>query len=235
MIDLDIRPLPWVNGGDGLSAPESGDEGLSMRDAAYQSIKHRILTCALKPGEYVNEAQLCTMFGAGRTPVRQALERLRLESLVEVIPRKGVIVKSLSLDEVRQIIEVRLFSETYSARLAAERADAGEISQMKELLERARKVLADSNVTQMMLLDRDFHLMLSRATKNVVFSEILQKLHDRSLRFWVISLQTPHHHVRVWEEHSAIVDAVADHNLVGAEAAMRAHIESFRANIVSLL
>ena len=233
MSAFDLKRRPGVDGWD--VRPASDDNALSLRDSAYHAIKHQILTCALRPGEYVNEAQLCAMLGAGRTPVRQALDQLRLESLVEVIPRKGVIVKALGLDEVRQIIEVRLFSETYSARLAAERADASEIDMLEGIVERAREMLPTRSVEQMMVLDREFHVKLSCATKNAVFSEILRKLHDRSLRFWVVSLQAPEHHVRVWDEHAAIVDAVARRDPAAAEKAMRLHIESFRTNVTSLL
>ena len=83
----------------------------SLRDAAYDAIKHRIITCAFRPGEYINELQLSSILKIGRTPVHQALDRLMIEGMVEVIPRKGVIVKPVSLNEVLQIIEVRLINE----------------------------------------------------------------------------------------------------------------------------
>src|SRR5262245_40892958 len=85
----------------------------SLRDAAYDAIKHRIITCAFRPGEYINELQLSSMLKIGRTPVHQALDRLMIEGLVDVIPRKGVIVRPVSLNEVLQIIETRLVNETY--------------------------------------------------------------------------------------------------------------------------
>jgi DNA-binding transcriptional MocR family regulator len=92
----------------------------SLRNKAYEAIKHRIITCAFKPGEYINELQLSSVHKIGRTPVHQALDRLMVEGLVQVIPRKGVIVKPVSLNEVLQIIEVRLINEPFLARLAAE-------------------------------------------------------------------------------------------------------------------
>src|SRR6266849_7948115 len=91
----------------------------SLRDAAYDAIKHRIITCAFRPGEYINELQLSSMLKIGRTPVHQALDRLMMEGMVEVIPRKGVIVKPVSLHDVMQMIDVRLINETQCARLAA--------------------------------------------------------------------------------------------------------------------
>src|SRR5262245_58550011 len=99
----------------------------SLRDLAYDAIKHHIITCAFKPGEYLNEAAVCTLLHLGRTPVHQAVDRLRLEGMVEVLPRKGMIVKPVSLHDVLEIIEVRLVNESYCVRLAAERADRGEL------------------------------------------------------------------------------------------------------------
>ena len=102
----------------------------SLRGTAYELIKHEIMTCALAPGEYVNESALCSRLKLGRTPVNQALHRLMLEGLVDIMPRKGVIVKPVSLDEVMHIIEVRLLTETYCVRLVAERATEADIAEL---------------------------------------------------------------------------------------------------------
>ena len=207
----------------------------SLRDLAYEAIKHRIITCTFKPGEYVNEASVSTLLGIGRTPVHQALERLMLEGMVEVIPRKGVIVKPVSLHEVVQIIEVRLLNETYCVRLAAERADDSEVAALADILARAQEWKAVRNVEQMMLLDREFHLVLARAAKNAILGDILRKLHERSLRFWFISLNAPGHHESVQDQHQAILAAVRSRDPDAAEAAMRRHIESFRQNVARCL
>src|SRR5712664_1283282 len=110
----------------------------SLRDAAYEAIKHRIITCAFRPGEYINELQLSALLKIGRTPVHQALDRLMIEGMVEVIPRKGVIVKPVSLNEVLQIIEVRLINEPFGARLAAEHANDGDLAALADVLKRAK-------------------------------------------------------------------------------------------------
>ena len=74
-----------------LSVVERHPTAQSLRDLAYESIKHRIITCEFKPGEYINEARVSAILGLGRTPVHQAIDRLMLDGMVEVIPRKGVI------------------------------------------------------------------------------------------------------------------------------------------------
>lgn len=207
----------------------------SLRDLAYEAIKFRIITCAFKPGEYLNESRVSAILGLGRTPVHQAIDRLMLEGMVEVIPRKGVIVKPVSLDEVMQIIEARLIVEPQGVRLAAERADETDIGALGDILGRALQWTAVRNVEQMMLLDREFHLVLARAARNDVFGEILRKLHERSLRFWFISLADAGHHGAVQEEHQAILGAIRDRSPDAAEAAMRHHIESFRKNVARYL
>jgi DNA-binding GntR family transcriptional regulator len=79
-----------------------------------------------------------------------------------------------------------------------------------------------------MRLDRDFHGLIARASRNGVLADILSKLHDRSLRVWFVSLNSPGRNRLVHEEHVAICDAIARHDPDAAEAAMRSHIESFR-------
>src|ERR1700753_983499 len=86
-------------------------EVASLLDTAYDEIKRRITICAFRPGYYLNEAEISTMLGIGRTPVQHAIDRLMVEGLVQVMPRKGIIVKPVSLDEVMQTIEVRLLNE----------------------------------------------------------------------------------------------------------------------------
>jgi DNA-binding GntR family transcriptional regulator len=207
----------------------------SLRDTAYDAIKHRIITCSFRPGEYINELQLSALLQIGRTPVHQALDRLMIEGMVEVIPRKGVIVKPVSLNEVLQIIEVRLINEPFGARLAAEQANDTDLAELADVLKRTKHWAALRNVENMMLLDREFHLLIARAAKNDVLTDLLRNLHERSLRFWFISLNAPTQYEFVQNEHAAILYAIRQRNPDKAEAAMRHHIESFRANVSQFL
>ena len=203
----------------------------SLRDAAYEDIKHRIITCKFKPGECINESAVSALTGFGRTPVHQALDRLMLEEMVEVIPRKGVIVKPIVLQDVMQMIDVRMVNEAHCARLAAERADNSHVEKLAAVIGRARKAIAARDIQAMMMLDRDFHLLLASATMNFELAEVLRKLNERSLRFWFISFTTPDHHSSFQEQHEAILQAIRDHDGDGAERAMRAHIDAFRRSV----
>lgn len=205
---------------------------LSLGDIAYEEIKLRIITCALRPGEYVNENILSQELGLGRTPVHQALNRLMLQGMVEVIPRKGVIIKPISLDDIVQAAEVRLINEREAAALAAERITGEEIEAMERVLERSDKARRDNDVMQLMLQDREFHILLANATRNSILAEILKNLHERSLRVWFISLNAPDHLLRVHGEHEGIVEALRRHDSEAAAAAVSQHILSYRGNIM---
>jgi DNA-binding GntR family transcriptional regulator len=207
----------------------------SLGNAAYDAIKHRIITCGFRPGEYINELQLSALLKIGRTPVHQALDRLMLEGMVDVIPRKGVIVKPVSLNEVLQVIEVRLINEPFGARIAAEHANEDDLNELADAVARARHWASVRNVQNLMLLDREFHLLIARATKNDVLTELMRNLHERSLRFWFISLNAPKLYGTVQDEHAAILDAIRKRDPDKAEAAMRRHIESFRAKVTQFL
>ena len=226
-----LQQSPWTPAPLAVEIPVSP----SLRDAAYDAIKHRIITCVFKPGDYLNEAFVSAAIGIGRTPVHQAIDRLTQDGLLEVIPRKGVIVKAVGLDEVAQIIDVRRVNEPYCARLAAERADHIDVSVLGDILNRADAWTEVRNIEQMMLLDREFHIALARAAKNAVLQGMLQNLHERSLRFWFISLTAHDHHREVQKEHRAIFEAIKAHDADTAAEAMTDHIDSFRRNVTRYL
>lgn len=205
---------------------------VSLRTQAYLEIKRRINRLEYRPGAYLNEAQISRQLDIGRTPVHQALDRLMLEGLVQVIPRKGVVVQSISLEEVLQILEVRLVNEVHCVELAAERATSQQITAMQALLSSSEPVTRARDRERLMVLDQDFHRMISDAARNSVIADILRTLHDRSLRFWFIAVGDDLQLRRIAEEHRAIVAAIKQRNRRQAAVAMRAHIQSSRDHIM---
>lgn len=203
----------------------------SLLDRAYNEIKFRIITCRYRPGEVLSEALISLELKIGRTPIHQAIHRLVMDGLVSIMPRKGVMVRAVSIDEVMEIIGVRLVTECYCARLAADRANDAELQELEDIVETLDKITEKRNVEQMMMLDRKFHDTLARAAKNAVLADVLRNLHERSLRFWFISLRDPDHHRNVLAQHRAIVKALKSREPDAAEAAMRDHILAFQRNV----
>jgi len=203
----------------------------SLLDQAYDKIKLRIITCAYRPGEVLSEAAISDELKIGRTPVHQAIHRLMADGLIAIMPRKGVMVAPLGVDEVMEIIDVRLVTECYCARLAADRADASELQELQKIVDASEKATNQRDVEKMMLFDRKFHDTLARAARNTVLADSLRSLHERSLRFWFISLRDPSHHRSVLAQHRAIVAALKSRQPDAAENAMREHILAFQRNV----
>ena len=99
-------------------------------------------------------------------------------------------------------------------------------------LKALRKAAAARDIDRLIALDSDFHGKISQAAGNDILAELLGNLHDRSLRFWTLSLQVPEHNDRVVEQHTAIVEALTSRDADAAEEAVRAHIAAFQNNIV---
>lgn len=205
--------------------------GESLLDRAYNEIKYRIITCRYRPGEVLSEASISTELKIGRTPIHQAIHRLMMDDLISILPRKGVMVRPVSIDEAMEIIGVRMITECYCARLAAERADDSELQRLQEILDASEQPTQTRDVEKLMLLDREFHDTLARAARNKVLADTLRNLHERSLRFWFISLRDPDHHHRVLAQHRAIVEALKSRKPEEAERAMREHVNAFQRNV----
>lgn len=116
------RPIAIRPVGERGAAPAAEKSLLSLSDAAYDAIKERILSLALRPGLFVTEQALCEMVGISRMPVHQAVQRLKADGLLDVIARKGIVIRMTSFKELLDLFEARLMVEPGIAALAAERA-----------------------------------------------------------------------------------------------------------------
>ncbi|MBR0645774.1 GntR family transcriptional regulator [Plastoroseomonas hellenica] len=217
------------------SGPTEGWRTLPLKDQAYEVIKHQIITCRFAPGEKLNEAQVAERLGLSRMPVHNALARLRLEGLVTIRPRKGIEVRPIDPEELLQIIDARTVNECRCAELAARQATEEELAAMANVLRRSETALARRDTEAMMLLDREFHDLIARASRSAVFFDILRNLHDRAVRFWFISLNEADHQVEVLEEHEDIYRTLAARDPPAAARAMARHIDAFRRNVLLLV
>lgn len=220
------RPLETARGRRAERGPPH-----SLMQQAYDSLKMAIITMDYRPGECIVESQIGERLRFGRTPIHEAVARLALEGMLDILPRKGIVVRPLSLDEALATIEARLIIEPACARLAAERATDREIDQIAAILNRGRPMLTRRDVKGLMLTDRAYHNSIARAARNPALETILQRLHDRSLRFWFVSLSDASHLVQVDDEHRDVLKALRRHDGAAVEKAVRKHIESFRETI----
>lgn len=204
----------------------------SQNQIAYESIKDAVVTLRLKPSEYVNCARLAKSFRLGRTPVMRALDRLMNEGLVHIIPRKGVAVAPLSLDEALSLIEVRRINEAYCLELAARRISADQLDDLERLLDQYDDAARDHDLAGLLRADRAFHETIAAASGNLVLANLLKVLHARAQRFWAMSLSHQPHIAEVAAEHREILRCLRRRDGAAARRAVEHHVESFRRNLL---
>jgi GntR family transcriptional regulator, rspAB operon transcriptional repressor len=203
--------------------------GLSLVARAFEEIKEKILTLHFLPGQYLNEGALCALLGLGRTPVHQALHRLQHEGLVEIMPRKGVIVQPDSISEIVRILESRAAVEAELARSAAERGSARDAAELRAL---ARASADGETIDDFIAQDRAFHRKFAEMAANPVLSDFARSLHERSIRYWYLHLWQTMNHKATVRQHSAIADAIARRDADGAAKALREHVDSLRGRLM---
>jgi DNA-binding GntR family transcriptional regulator len=199
-----------------------------LREEAYLLIRDKIVSGEYAPGAYLNEAGLEGALGFGKQPIKQAVARLALERLVVIMPRKGMFVRPLSIDDAMHIADARDLNESMIVRLAAERAEPRDLAAMSDCLARAARNQDKRPVTELIALDREFHSLVAKAARHPVLEDIANRLQEQSLRFWYVSLSQPSHVQDVRDEHQAIYDAIASHDADTASKAAVLHIWSFR-------
>jgi DNA-binding GntR family transcriptional regulator len=145
-----------------------------------------IVTLKLAPGTAVSEAELSQSLGIGRTPIREALQRLARESLVAILPRRGVIVSEINLTKQLKLLEVRREIERLIARSAARRATDEERTRLKELAGRFEKSARANDDVTFMRTDREFNTLCSAASHNEFAALAMGLMHSLSRRFWYI-------------------------------------------------
>src|SRR4029450_6909970 len=170
------------------SAPKTGKRSVSRADTlteqAYRLIEERIVTLRLRPGDVLSEQMLSATFKIGRTPIREALQRLAREGLITILPRKGVLVSDINPRNQLLVLEVRREIERLLSRAGAERAKKGQREQLLEIaqgMDRAAKINDDISF---MRLDRELNRLRVEAAHNDYAARSMKLLQGLSRRFW---------------------------------------------------
>ena len=207
-------------------------KGASLTQQAYERIKSSILSLELRPGLFLNEADLCELTGFGRMPVHQAIHRLQADGFVEVIPRKGLVIRADSLQDILTLLEARLAIEPNIVALAAQRIKPQQVAELRKLFKQASALLDQSQRKAFSVLDRAFHGVVAEAADNKILSDMLRPLHERSDLMWHLRIMPPDGLEITQREHEAVLQAVAEQDSEGAWRAMKAHLTSLVDRIV---
>lgn len=204
----------------------------SLSDSAYDALRERVLNLTLPAGELLNERWICELVGLGRTPVHQALQRLHQEGLLEIVPRKGVLVKPDSVSRIIDLLDARSIIEPVLAGRAARRALPEDIKALKQITAPLREQTDKAiSVDRFIERDRAFHAKLAEIGGTPVLIEMQKSLHERAMRFWYSDLWRTLDEDKAANEHAAVVAAIERGDARAAEAAMRQHINEITARL----
>lgn len=189
--------------------PDADSDGGSLTERAYRRIEELIATLELGPGEVLTETALAQRLGIGRTPVREALQRLATESMVTILPRRGVLVSQLDFGRHLRLLEVRRELERLIARSAARRASPEERHAFAELAEALEQAAEAGDALGFMRLDRRFNAMTLAASRNEFAAKAMRHMQGLSRRFWYQHYQTVLDLPRCARLHKDVAAAIA--------------------------
>lgn len=203
-----------------------------LREVIFNTLREAIIVGELKPGERLMEVKLANKMGVSRTPVREAIRKLELEGLVEMLPRKGAHVADLSVKDIMDVLEVRSTLDGLASYLSAQRITEEEIKDLKQLLSQFI-IQVEKNSTQGLIKkDVEFHDIIYRSSRNDKLIQISNNLREQVQRFRVIYIKDYSSSRELIKEHNDIFNAIS---LRDPEAAMeyaKQHIKNQEETII---
>jgi len=172
--------MPGVVRSDGVEPADS------LTEKAYRQIEELIVTLQIAPGAVVSEASLSERLAIGRTPIREALQRLARERLVVVLPRRGIMVSEINVRTQLRLLEVRRELERLIARSAARRASDGQRRRLREVADAMAQAARGNDDITFMRSDRELNLLALEAARNEFATGAMALMHGLSRRFWYI-------------------------------------------------
>lgn len=211
------------------------NEYLPLRDVVFNTLRQAILRGELKPGERLMEIQLANKLGVSRTPIREALRKLELEGLVNMVPRKGAEVADITEKSLRDVLEVRKALEELSVQLACEKITEEEIEELKRVAERFKDTLNDQDVTKIAEADVAFHDVIYTATDNQKLILLLNNLREQMYRYRVEYLKKEEAYPQLIAEHEELIDNISKRNKEEVTRIMCEHIDNQVATVINVI
>jgi len=197
----------------------------SLSEQAYQQLRHMIVRLDFAPGDVLREEALRELLGIGRTPIREALQRLAREHFVTVIPRRGMFVAGIDVSELSMLFETRTVLEPYAARLAAARGTSTHWDAMHAALDETAE--ASGQTEKVMNIDRRCHEIMWEAADNRFLLDTLDMLYAQSDRLWHLYLADVVDMGEAVSEHTGILDALSTGEGARSSDLVEAHVRAF--------
>jgi GntR family transcriptional regulator, rspAB operon transcriptional repressor len=209
--------------------------GTTYQQQAYGFVKARITEFALKPGEYIQDTQIASELKISRTPVREAFHRLENEGLLVYEARRGWKVYTLSLEDIREIFDVKIVVEGMVARRAAESRNEELQEALRNTVQRMQQADQADDIDSWLEADARFHDIVFTMAGNARARRITANLNDQWHRLRIGFVTMKGRIKQSVGEHEGIADAILTSDADQAEFRMRSHLTNVRDDLISLL
>jgi DNA-binding GntR family transcriptional regulator len=190
----------------------------------YTALREAIIAVELEPGQQLSENDLALQIGVSRTPIREALVRLRDDRLVEIVPQLGTFVTRISPSAVADAQFVRESLECAAVRLATKAADKEAVERLATTLRRQHETHASGDLDRFYVFDDEFHRAICDLSGRRVAWSLSQRASGHLNRIRRLSLKQPDYMGEMIDEHETVLAAIANHKPSQAEAALRHHL-----------
>ena len=208
---------------------------ISLRERIKNSIQDDILSGVLKPGDKLDEQLIATRNKASRTPVREALNQLAMNGLIELHENRGASVSRISVTQVIHMFEVLNALEATCARYAAQRITDRELQNLKKLSDKGIALAERKDLDGYADYNRAFHKAIYEATHNPFFQEVTMQIRMRLAPYRRESFKLPRRMDASAREHAQIVEAIAAADLEKVEKLMAQHTNLLKDDFSSFL
>ena len=215
--------LKWENAE--IEVPKTRSEQV------YDLLRERILNQIISPGEVLMEVAVSEAIGVSRTPVREAFRLLQHEGLVVRSPRGGMLVTDLTLEELKEVSDLRLVFEAYSIELTCERITQEEMEELEATVKEVDEIFSNSqlghdvDLLKLGALNTRFHDILYEAAGSHYLKKILEIIRLPILRYRPFSLETKSQRERSWQEHTMIINLLKKRDKKGLKKLINKHVK----------
>ena len=214
-------------------APNSNTK-IPLSEQAYRLIKEQVIALELGPGAQVDEGLLAARLDIGRTPVREAILRLRAERILEAVPGRGYFVRSLGLEDVRSLFEALMINERAVVVLAARRIGPRSLERLRKTNQELQAAMAAGDYLAVTLLNNRFHRHIHRASENDFLCSALEHVQNQAQRLAYLCFSQeadPHdldrHNEKVTAHHERLIQLLGQGDQETLLTVMTDHIQLF--------
>lgn len=196
----------------------------NLKHQIYQDLKDKLIHCVYPPGSILNELLLTEEYHVSRTPVREAISQLELENYVKILPKKGIYISDISVDDVHNIFQTRIEIEPVILKMSAPYLEIEKLLDYRRRFETPPQDLAEA-----FRLDMDMHLYLIDQCRNHYLISMMRRLFDDNIRMLIFTGQNRQKLHNAQEEHMAILNSLISLQDINASAElMRQHVLTCR-------